>query len=801
MTADTPASAGALSFIPPLDRKVLRDLWRTRGQALAIALVIACGIALYVMSNGMVRSLDETRRAYYERYRFADIFAPVTRAPEALIDEIAALPGVLTAEGRIYAAVLIDVPGLAEPVRGVTVSRPDTGAPALNRIVLRTGRLPDPLHAEEILLSEAFARAHGLRPGDDLAVTLKGARRSLRIVGIALSPEFIYTIAPGEFVPDDARFGVIWMGRRALEAAYDLDGAFNETVLRLGPGASERAVIQGIDRILEDYGSTGAFGRDEQISHQFITGEIDQLKAMGSVLPPIFLAVAAFLLNIVVTRTVDLEREQIGLLRAFGYSQWSIVAHYAKYVMATALLGGVLGCALGIWMGRGMANLYLAFFNFPFLIFQAGADVVAIGMGVAFGAAALGIAVATRRIIALSPAVAMRPPVPMDYSGAFREPGWMKAIVDQPSRMILRRIVRQPVRALLTTLGIMAATAVLIVGRFSLDAVLVLMDVNFTIAERQDVTVTFVEPREDRVIHDIASLPGVIHAEPFRAVSVRMVNGTVRKRQGITGLSEAPRLARAIDSAYRPIRLPQEGLLLSTSLAETLGVAPGDALRVEVLEGRQPVLTLDVTGTAEAFIGTPAYMRLDRLTAALEEGPRISGVYLQVDGARTDALFARLKAMPLVAGVSISKATRESFERLLDENIGTVTVVNIVFAVLIAIGVVYNSARVALSERLRELASLRVLGFSQGETSYVLLGELGLLTLIGIVLGLGAGTGLALVMVQSLETELYRIPFAISTETYGYAALTVVIASVITGALVNRDVRRLDLVKALKTRE
>ncbi|MGF1455420.1 MAG: ABC transporter permease [Alphaproteobacteria bacterium] len=787
--------------LPPLDRKVLRDLWRTRGQAIAIALVIACGIALYVLSNGMVRSLDETQRAYYERYRFADIFAPVVRAPLALVDEIAGLPGVATAEGRIAAGVLIDVPGLVEPVRGQVISRPDSGLSELNRVVLRQGRLPAPLREDEILLSEPFARAQGLRPGDTLAATMNGARRRLRIVGLGLSPEFIYTIAPGEFVPDDARFGVIWMGRRALEAAFDLDGAFNSVVVRLGPGASERAVIDGIDRILKRYGGTGAFPRDEQISHQFISSELDQLRVTGNILPPIFLAVAAFLLNIVVTRMVDLEREQIGLLRAFGYGTPVIVAHYAKYVMATAFLGGLLGCLIGVWLGRGMAGLYLQYFNFPFLIFQAGWDVVAIGLLVSLGAAALGIGFAVSRILALHPAVAMRPPIPMDYSHALAEPAWMKRTVDQPTRMILRRIVRQPVRALLTVLGIAAATGVLIVGRFSVDAVVALMDVNFTIADRQDMTVTFVDAREKRVVHDIASLPGVIRAEAFRSVPVRMINGVVRKRQGLTGLQDDPFLSRPIDSRYRKIILPERGVLLSSSLAESLGVGPGDPLRVEVLEGRQPTIVLPVTGIAEAFIGTPAYLRLDELNRVLGEGPRISGVYLQVDPIYLDPLYKRLKDMPQVAGVSRGQAARDSFELLLDQNLGTITFVNTLFAVLIAIGVVYNGARVALSERMRELASLRVLGFSQGETSYVLLGELGVLTVIGIAVGLGFGSYLAWSMVQSLETELYRIPYVISPATYGYAVLTVVIASLITGALVNRDVRRIHLVSALKTKE
>ncbi len=788
-------------ILAPLDRKVLRDLWRTRGQALAIALVVGCGIALYVMSNGMVRSLEETRLAYYERYRFADIFASAVRVPEAVVEDIGELPGVLSAEGRIAGSVLIDVPGVAEPIRGQVVSLPDHGTALLNRVFLRQGRMIEPLRDDDILLSEKFAQAHGLAPGDRISATLYGAKRSFRISGLALSPEFIYTISPGEFVPDDARFGVIWMGKRALEGAFDLDGAVNDILVDIGPGANPQAVIDAMDARLKRYGATGAFTRDDQISHRFVSSELDQLRTMGRILPPIFLGVAAFLLNIVVGRMIDLEREQIGLLKAFGYSSRAIIGHYARYVMTMALAGGVMGCAAGIWLGRGLAGLYSYFLNLPFLIFRTDPQVIAIGLAVAIGAAALGIAFAVRRLIRLNPAVAMRPPIPLDYSHALREPAWMKRSVDQPSRMILRRIIRQPFRALLTLLGVAAATGLLVVGRFNIDAVTYMMDVNFTVADRQDLTVTFTEPRAGRTIHELTSLDGVLAAEPFRAVPVRISHGAAVERQSITGLIPDSRLSRPIDSDLRQIPLPENGLLVSISLAEELDVSIGDVVSLEVLEGRQPVLTVPVAGIAESFVGAPAYMRLDRLNEALDEGPRISGVYLETDKAKLDALYGRIKDMPQVVGVAVHDALRRSFEQLMSETTGTTNAINALFAALIAIGVVYNSARVALSERARELASLRVLGFSRAETSYVLLGEMALLTVLAVPLGLAFGSGLAWYLVQSFSSDLYRIPMVISPATYGYAVSVILGASLATGILVNRDVRRLDLIRALKTRE
>jgi len=749
----------------------------------------------------MLRSLDDTRQAYYDRYRFAEVFAPVKRAPDRLMRDVAAIPGVARAEGRISAAALVDVPGFAEPITGRAISLPDLGDPVLNRVYLRRGRLMEPFHEDEVVLLESFANAHGLQPGDTIAATMNGKKRTLEIVGLALSPEFIYTIAPGELVPDDRRFGVFWMGREALGAAFDLDGAFNEALLKLSLGADERDVTARLDRLREPYGATGAFLRADQISDKFLSSELEQLKTMAAVMPPIFLGVAAFLLNIVVARMVEAKREQIGLLKAFGYTDLTVAGHYMKLVMVTAAVGALIGCGLGTWLGRWMALMYKDWFKFPFLLYEPRADVFAIGMGIALASAAVGVLFAVRRAATLTPAVAMRPPVPPDFSHTGRRGllGWRG--MDQPSRMILRQIVRRPVKATLTCTGIAFASAILLLAQFQVDAIHFMIDVSFGVADRQDLTVTFAEPQGMKTVYELRRLDGVIAAEPFRAVATRMKSRHVERREALQGVVRNADLSRPIDSDLRPIDLPPYGVLLSKKLAELLIAAPGDTLVVDVLEGRQPTVDVQVAGIAETYLGTPAYMNLTALNRTLDEGLRVSGAHLNVDPAKTSALYRELKDMPVVAGVTIREASKRSFTETLDETIGTFNAIFTVFACMIAIGVVYNSARIALAERRRELASLRVLGFTRGEAGYILLGELVLLTLVALPLGAALGYMLCWYLVQSLSTELYQVPLVIAPASYGYTSVVVLVATAVSSFLTARDVRHLDLVEALKTRE
>ena len=784
-----------------LDRKLLRDLWQLKGQGLAIALVMACGVATFVMSLSTMRSLERTLTGYYERYRFADVFSHMKRAPEALAARIAEIPGVAQVQTRVVVDVSLDVPGLAEPAVGRLISVPDYQPPALDRLYLREGRMIEPGRTGEVVVSEGFAAAHKLKAGDTVLAVINGRRQQLRIVGTVLSPEYVYAIREGEMLPDEKRFGVFWMARTDLAAAFDMEGAFNDVALTLTPEAIEPEVLMQLDRLTEPYGGIGAYGRADQMSNRFISNEIEELRGMAIFAPLIFLTVAAFLLNVVISRLVGTQREQIAALKAFGYSNWEIGWHYLKFVLVLAVFGIALGTAAGAWLGRDMTALYTRFFHFPSFDYHLGVGVVLAAAGISLGASVLGTLNAVRRAVSLPPAEAMRPEPPANYRPTIVERLGLQRFLSPAVRMILRQIERQPIKAVISILGIALAVAVMVLGSYMKDAIEYAMDSQFVFAQRQDLTVTLIEPSSGETLFDFQHLPGVTWCEPFRATAVRLRHGPRSRRLGLLGLTSDAVLNHVEDVYRHPAEIPPDGLVLSAKLGEILNVRPGETVTLEVLEGERPLREMVVHSLVNDFAGVNAYMDIRALNRLMRDGNLISGAFLAADNKELPALYTELKNTPRVASVTIKQAAFDSFRQTLAENLLRMRLFNIIFASIIAFGVVYNSARISLSERSRELATLRVIGFTRGEISAILLGELAVLTVAAMPIGLVFGWLLALLISFSYDTELFRMPLIICTSTYAFSVIVVLAAAVISSLVVRRRLDHLDLVAVLKTKE
>jgi len=737
---------------------------------------------------------------YYERQRFADIFVTAKRVPERVAERLAEIGGVAAIETRVVADVTLDIPGMDAPSRGRLVSIPSEGRPALNDVFLRSGRWIDPSRPDEVLVSEAFALSHAFEPGDSIAAIINGRRRVLQIVGIALSPEYIYTIPPGEIIPDDRRYGILWMERKALAAAFNMEGGFNDAVLRLMPGASSSEVIAELDRILAPYGGLGAIPRALQFSHWTLDSELRQLQKFGIIVPSLFLGVAAFILNVALTRALALQRPQIAALKALGYTNLELAWHYLKWALLIAALGAAAGTAAGAWLGSFMIQLYNQYFRFPVLEYRLSGGVAAGAILGSLFIAALGALSAVRRAVRIPPAEAMRPEPPAHYRTSLMERLAGRRL-SHINRIILRNLERQPFRALASLTGISLATAILVVGLFFIDAMDVLKEMQFSFVQRQDVTVTFFEPVSSKALYELRSLPGVVKVEPLRSVPVRLRHGHRSRNLTILGVASIPTLNRIVDRSGNVVTPPPEGLLLSKTLAEILQVSPGERVRVEVLEGARPVREVAVAGLVDEFLGLSVYMDGDALHRLMREGDTLSGAYLQVDSAEISRLYRRLKSTPAVAGVGLTIEALRSFERTMAENMGIMTTLTVIFACIIAFGVVYNAARVSLSERSYELASLRVLGFRRAEISLILLGELALLTAAAIPIGAGIGFLMAKGILAAVENELYRFPLVITVQNVARSALAVVAATAFSGLMVRRRLDRLDLVSVLKTRE
>ena len=787
--------------VSPLNRKLVRDVWAMKAQALAIAMVVASGVAIYVMYLSNFSSLRETRDTYYDRQRFGDVFASLKRAPLRVADQIAAIPGVTAMEARVSSAVSLDLPGMNEPATARLVSISPDRRPRVNDLFLRRGRWIERGRPDEVLASEGFVLAHHLQPGDRVPAVINGRLRRLTIVGVALSPEFIYTIPPGSLVPDDRRFAIFWMDQQALAAAFDMEGGFNDVALKLAPGTSQEEVIDRVDRILEPYGGLGAIPRALQLSHWTVENELSQLQTFGFMLPLIFMTVAAFILNVALTRALALQRPQIAALKALGYDNREIGWHYLKWAFVIGAIGVVIGVAGGAYLGTQIIALYNSFFRFPELLFGVPLRVVLGATMLTLAAAGAGAFGAVRRAVRVPPAEAMRPEVPARYHRTALETPLISRQLGNAGRMVLRNITRHPLRAAASIVGIAFAVAILMIGLVFNDALDQLVQTQFWEAERQDVTVTFVEPRDDAARHELARLPGVIAVEPQRTVSVRIRAGHRERYLAITAVPPAPRFKRIVDRDGDPVRLPPAGVVLSQMLADVLDVAPGEVVTLEVLEGHRPVVRVPVTGLVDDILGLSAYMDEAALHGLMHEGDVATGALLLIDQSEADRLSAELKRIPAIAATGFKRAILRSFRETMTANMNLTIFINLLFASVIAFGVVYNAARVSLSERSRELASLRVLGFTRAEISLILMGELAILTLAALPFGGVFGYGLTAAIVSSIDSEVYRFPLYVSQQAVATSFLGIIAAAVISGLLVRRRLDRLDLVAVLKIRE
>ncbi len=781
-----------------LNVKLLRDLAGLKGQVAAIALVIAAGVMTLMIT---VTSLDAIRLSmerFYGGHHLADLWATVTRAPESLAERLSEIPGIDRVETRVLAPVRLMVDGYSDPIQGQILSIPDGRQPIFNRLAVRAGNLPESGRGDQVMVSEPFAQAHGLKPGDELRLIIRGRFERVQISGIVLSPEFVYQVGPNDLLPDYERYALLWMNRRALANAYGLDGAFNSVLASLQRGARPERVIEHLDRMLAPYGGIGAHDRDQLISHRMLSEEIGQLKVTAVVLPAVFLGVSGFLLSVLMGRIIQTQRQQVAVLKAFGYRDRELAGHYALLTALIVAVGVALGMGLGLWAGKAMAALYADYFRFPETVTRLQARVVVLALAVTALSAGLGTYRAVSRAVRLPPAEAMRPPAPHAFRQSWVERSRLGRGLGQTGRIIVRNLDRHRFKSAMTVVGVALSAALLVLGSYQFNAVQHMIDQQYRKLLRMDTHLRFVEPTSARVLNELSALPGVQLAEGYRQVPVRLVNGHLSERNSLLGLPERPKLRGLMDASGRALDLPPDGVLMTRFLAEQLALTAGDRFSAELLEGSRRQIDLTLAGVVDEALGTSAYLRIDRLNALLREGPALSGAWLMTDPIARDALYDRLGQAPRVAAIGLIAEAEDGLRGYMEDTVLTLMGVLLLLAGSITFALVYNNARIAFAERERELATLRVLGFSRPQVAWVLVGEILLLTLLAIPLGWLFGTLFAWLLSLAFSMDMFRIPFHITHQTYAFAAAGVLVASALSVILIARRLRELDMVAALK---
>ena len=783
-----------------LRKKLGRDLWHHRGQVISIAAVVATAIMTVLSMRGTYESLEYSRDSFYDQTAFPHVWASLERAPESIRSRLEAIDGVTAVDTRIRFSANLLLDNRDVPATGL-MSSVDPDVRSLGQLHLRSGRLPESRERDRVTVNEKFAEANNLEEGSTFRAVLNGQLRTLEVVGIAISPEYMYPLAPGSIFPDNETFGLVWMGRMELAQQADMEGAFNEVALQLQGSASEEAVISQVDRILKPYGGLGAYGRSEQVSHQFLDGELKQNRNTGTLIPAVFLAVVAFLLNIVLRRLVDTQRQEIAVLKAFGYTNVDVGWFYFRFALVAVLAGTIVGVIVGSWLGGLMVEMYREYFVFPDLRYRFSVVLVAFAVLISVVAAAVGALGGVRSATDLPPAEAMRPKSPARFRpGVFERLGF-DAWLSSTTRMVLRNIERQPVKSVLSALGVAFSVSILVLGMFMFDAIEFMMDLQFNRIQREDISVVFERPLSPGVERELERYPSVTEAEVFRSVPVRLVNGHLETEAGIFGRRLDDDLQHIIDEDGHEIRLPAEGIVLSRFLADELGLEGPGRVRAEILEGARPERILEVTDIVDDFLGARVWMELDALHRLVGGARSVNGANLKLMPGTRDEMMVTMSALPAMSGVSSPRKMYEIFREQMDEGLLLGVFFLVLFSSIIALAVIYNGARIALSERGRELASLRVLGFSKQEVAVLLFSEQALITLVAIPIGWMLGYWMSWAMVNAFVTESYRIPFVVDTGTFAFSAAATVVAAVLSSLVVRRRLNRYDLISVLKTRD
>ena len=793
-----------MRLVYALDRKLLRDVARLKGQIATIALVLASGIISFVALRGATTSLEDARDAYYDRCLLAHVFARVERAPESVARRIEALPGVEAVQTRIEKEVTLPIEGMPRPAWARILSLPPAmGTPATNGVVVRKGRLPQRGREDEVAVLESFAVRHGLEPGHHLPAVINGKLRKLLVVGVVLSPEYVYAVRPGAIVDDPKRYAVLWMDRTTLASAFELDGAFNEVSLRIQPGASDVAIREDLDRILRPFGGDGSIDRAHQTSNRILKDELNQLGSIAGLVPIVFLAVAAFLINMVLGRLIALQRTEIAVLKAIGYTNREIGRHFLGLITMVMIPSAALGVLGGRGLGGILLDLYGSIFRFPDLEFRLSAELVVTALAASLIAAVSGALLAIRAATSLPPAEAMRAPAPSRYRRGILDRLRLARFAGPSGMMILREVARRPLRTALSALGMAGAIALIILGNFAMDSIDEHFDDVVRREQRQDLSVAFAAPLSRRAARETARAPGVLVAEETRIVPVRIKVDQRMRDTTLVGIPDGSTLRQLVERGLGPgvVTLPPDGILVTKVLGEVLGFGIGDRVEVEVREGKRAVVHPVVVGFVDEATGIQLYARASFVASLVHDTGAVSGALLTIDPPRRAALEERLRRSPRVIDVGDLKEDIARLRAMNSDAMDVWSLMSITLSACVIFGVVYNNARIALATRSRDLASLRVLGMTRAEISSILIGGLAIEVLLAIPLGLVLGRVWSQLFMQNIDQESFRWTVFITPKTYALAIGVVLFSAAASALWVRRSLDHLDLISVLKTRE
>ncbi len=789
-----------------LFRKLLRDLIHRRWSLLALVLIIAVGVGVYVSMSSVYLDLDSARERYYNRYNFSHFSVNLKRAPEGSTRRISGLPNIVRVRDRIRQSALLDLDRTVKPLPGVALSLPQHRDNPIDGVMLRSGTWFSHPRAKEAILDHQFAKANQLKPGDRIKVTLVDKQHDLLIIGTAMSPEFVYLIPPGGgFAPDPQGYGVMYLPRKFLQESSDLDGAYNQ-LLGLVKDTSRSAIKDTLELVkaeLEPYGVTNTTPIQDHPSASVLRDELHSIEVTAAIFPVIFLAVAAMVLNILISRTVAQQRAVIGTLKALGYLPSAIIFHYLGFGLIIGASGALFGLVIGWYLQVATLNMYKQLFAMPGIEAHVHHTIYITAALIALIFSIAGAIKGSWTAAKLAPAEAMRPPPPEKGGKVFLERihlFWK--LINFRWKMIFRAVLRNPIRSLVSVLASAVATA-LVLSSFSMfDATYFLMDYHFKNVAHEDITITVRTPKGEASANEVSGLPLVGYTEKQLAVICDLSNGNYNKRTAVTGLETSGKLYTPIDRSGAQLVVPEEGLVLSNKLAEILNSQVGDQVKLRPLIAERKETRAPVVAIIDTYLGVSAYCNIRYLSSLLGE-LEVANTYLIDSTALSgfSGLMADVKKRPSVIGVTEREKTLAKMRETMGNFMGSFFAIMIIFAGIIAFGGLLNTAMVSLSERQREVGTLRVIGYTSGQVWGLFSGEGFLLNGVGIIMGLGLGVGFSFLISSSFDTEIFRFPVVIYPSRVFLTIGLMLIFLILAQSVIYRMIRKLPWLEALKVKE
>lgn len=789
-----------------LHRKLRRDLRGSFGVLLTVVVIIAAGTGSFIGMGSAQRILLVSQQDYYNRKRFADFWVDVKKAPLSAVEPLANLRGIAEIEPRIVFDVILDLPGVSQPLTGRLISAPARGfEDTISGIhLVRGSGFSDDRH-EEIILGESFAKAHSLQPGDRVGLILNRRQQSFVIVGTAISPEYIYAVrGQGDITPDPEHFGILYIKEDYARELLDFQDACNQIVGRLVPGhqADMDAILDRIDRALDPYGVLALTPRERQASHRIISDQITNLGVSAVVMPAIFLVVAALVLNVVMSRLAERQRTIIGTLKALGHSDRQVLAHFLSFGLAVGLLGGLGGIGVGTALARAMIHMYTFFFQLPSFLFQVYPQLFLLGIGISVLFATAGTAKGVWKVLRLHPAEAMRPRPPERGSAMFLErfPGLWRRLGFR-THIALRSLARNPGRTATGIISCAMATSIILTALIMRDSVWFAVDYQFERVSHSDVDVGMRDERSLDAVREAQRLPGVDYAEPVLGLVCDVRHANESRRMSVTGLWPQHRLLTPMQRDMTPIPVPDDGVALSRKLAEILNVRVGDQLELTPVRGRRETMAVPVRSIVDSFLGLQCYADLRYLSRLVGESEAFNSIQMLVTPSRQGELYAALKQLPNAQGVSVRATAKANIEETFVRSMNFQLTLLIGFAGVIAFGSMLNASLIEIADRTRDIASFRVLGYNPGPIAGIFLRQSLVILSLGALLALPIAFTLVNVLAAEFNTELFRIPILIKPLTILLSGLLVLAFVLIAQLIVYQQIRRLDWLEGIKIKE